>query len=62
MYELRLIFPDQPTTTGTLGPGVYRIGKSPASHIQLDRPEVSSRHAVLHVKNDELAIIDAGSI
>ncbi|OVE77956.1 hypothetical protein BVX99_01115 [bacterium F16] len=61
MYQILIKLPDRPQTNGQLAPGVYRIGKSPASHIQLDRPEVSSRHAVLHIKEGELAIVDAGS-
>ncbi len=61
MYEILIKLPDKAQTVGQLVPGVYRIGKSPASHILLDRPEVSSRHAVLHVKEDGLAIVDAGS-
>ncbi|OVE81410.1 hypothetical protein BVY04_03420 [bacterium M21] len=61
MYEIMIKIPDRKPTVGQLVPGVYRIGKSPASHIQFDRPEVSSRHAVLHVKDGELAIVDAGS-
>jgi pilus assembly protein CpaF len=61
MYQIIIKLPDKPHTNGKLSPGVYRIGKSPASHIQLDRAEVSSRHAVLHVKEHELGIVDAGS-
>ena len=61
MYEIVIKLPDKPETIAKLSPGVYRIGKSPASHINLDRPEVSSRHAVIHVNDSSLTITDSGS-
>ena len=61
MYNILIQRPDEDEKTGQLIPGTYRIGKSPASHIQIDRPEVSSRHAVLHVKDNQLILVDAGS-
>ena len=61
MYELVIRMPDRPETVGRLVPGRYRIGSSPAAHIQISRDEVSSRHAVLIVDPDSVAIEDAGS-
>ncbi|HRU01001.1 MAG TPA: ATPase, T2SS/T4P/T4SS family, partial [Victivallales bacterium] len=41
--------------------GVYRIGSSPASHIQFSRPEISARHAILTVTDGLVKIADCGS-
>ncbi|NQZ69590.1 MAG: Flp pilus assembly complex ATPase component TadA, partial [Lentisphaeria bacterium] len=61
MFEINIIKPDEPMTTASLQPGIYRIGKSPASHIQLNSPEVSSRHAVLNVQEGSVTVSDVGS-
>ncbi len=61
MFEITIALPDQPPSTGSLAPGMYRIGSSPASHIQINRPEVSHCHAVLQVKNDLVTLTDVGS-
>ena len=61
MFEIIIKLPNKPETIGRLAPGVYRIGSSPASHIQLSRPEVSNRHAVLHVTDERVLVVDAGS-
>ncbi len=61
MYELIIRPPNSPETVGRLVPGAYRIGSSPASHIQIGLPDVSSRHAVLTVSDDQIVVEDAGS-
>ena len=61
MFEIVIRIPDRPETVGRLAPGVYRIGSSPACHIQIHLPDVSSRHAILTVTSDEAFIEDAGS-
>lgn len=42
-------------------PGVYRIGSSPASHIQIEGGDVSPRHAQLVVSDNMVKIFDLGS-
>ncbi len=41
--------------------GVYRVGASPASHLQFEYPEISNKHAQFIVKNDILKVADVGS-
>lgn len=61
MYEIIIKLPGKTETVGKLLPGTYRIGKSPASHIQIDRPEVSGRHALLTVEASRVMVEDVGS-
>ena len=61
MYEIVIKIPDKPESSGKLVPGVYRIGSSPASHIQIERPAISSRHAQFIVSESSIKIADMGS-
>jgi len=61
MFEVVIRMPGKPEETRRLVPGVYRIGSSPASHLQLDRPEVSARHAQLIVSDFDVKVADCGS-
>jgi pilus assembly protein CpaF len=61
MYEIVIKLPQRPETVGKLVVGNYRIGSSPAAHIQINRPDVSARHALLSVKKDGCFVQDAGS-
>lgn len=60
-FELVIDIPKRPRAVGRLVPGVYRLGSSPASHIQIELPEVSARHAVLTVHKNEVSLEDCGS-
>jgi pilus assembly protein CpaF len=53
--------PDRADSKAKLVPGVYRLGSSPAAHIQFNRPEVSAKHALMTVSDNSLKIADAGS-
>ena len=59
--EILIQIPGQPETIGSLVDGSYRIGSSPAAHIQIDRPGVSGRHAILTVAGETAQLLDAGS-
>jgi len=61
MFELLIREPGKPEQTRKLVPGAYRIGSSPASHLQLARPEVSGRHAQLIVSDFDVKVLDCGS-
>ena len=61
MSEIIIRLPGKPEKVGRLSDGIYRIGSSPAAHIQLSLPEVSSRHALLAVRGSEVTLEDAGS-
>ena len=61
MFELVIRIPERPEAVGRLAPGSYRIGSSAASHIQINLPEVSSRHAMLTVGDGGVTIEDLGS-
>jgi pilus assembly protein CpaF len=61
MFEILIELPGKPQTVGRLVKGVYRIGSSPAAHIQIDRAEISARHAILTVTDDDVTLADAGS-
>ena len=61
MFEILIDLPGKQQTVGRLVKGVYRIGSSPAAHIQIDRPEISARHAILTVTDDAVTLQDAGS-
>ncbi len=61
MLNAVIRYEDGRETALKLLPGIYRIGSSPASHIQIERPEISSRHAQLHVSEREVKICDLGS-
>jgi pilus assembly protein CpaF len=53
--------PDKADSRAKLVPGVYRLGSSPASHIQFNRPEISSKHALMTVSDNSLKMADVGS-
>lgn len=61
MYEIKIKIPGKQESDGKLVPGVYRIGSSPASHIQIERDSVSSRHAQFNVSETSLKVTDMGS-
>ena len=61
MYKIKIKIPNQSENDGKLIPGVYRIGSSPASHIQIDRPSISKRHAQLSVTPTAVKVMDLGS-
>ncbi len=44
-----------------LGPGELTVGRSPACGLPLDDTEVSRRHAILRVREDQLSVEDLGS-
>jgi pilus assembly protein CpaF len=61
MFSVVIKQPDKADAKAKLVPGVYRLGSSPASHIQFNRPEVSAKHALMTVSDTSLKIADAGS-
>jgi len=61
MYNIKIKIPGQDESEGKLVPGVYRVGSSPASHLQIDRPSVSGRHAQIAVTQSEVKIMDLDS-
>lgn len=61
MLEVMIHYPGGSNQKAKLVPGLYRVGSSPASHIQIDRPEVSGRHATFTVSETELRVADLGS-
>ena len=61
MYDIIIKEPGKPEEEVKLVPGTYRIGTSPASHIQLTSSKVSPRHAQLIVSETNLKVIDVGS-
>ena len=61
MYNIKIKIPDQEVNEGKLVPGVYRVGSSPASHLQIDRPSVSGRHAQIAVTDTDVKIMDLDS-
>lgn len=61
MFSVIIKQPDKAETRAKLVPGNYRLGSSPASHIQFNRPEVSGKHALMTVSDTSLKIADAGS-
>jgi len=61
MFEILIRMPGQPEALGKLVPGVYRVGSSPASHIQLPRPEISQKHCQFIVAENGMQVLDVGS-
>lgn len=61
MFLITIKQPDKAETTAKLIPGVYRVGSSPASHIQFHRPEISGRHAQFIVTETSMKLLDQGS-
>jgi pilus assembly protein CpaF len=61
MFEIIIKQPGKGDALGKLVPGIYRVGSSPASHIQLARPEISGQHAQFIVTESLMKVIDLGS-
>ncbi|MCK5845225.1 MAG: Flp pilus assembly complex ATPase component TadA [Victivallales bacterium] len=61
MFEILIKTPGSPESKGKLVPGVYRVGSSPASHLQLESPSVSARHAQFIVSEIGLKVADMES-
>ena len=61
MYEILLRIPSKPESTGKLVPGIYRVGSSPASHIQIERESVSAKHAQFIVSEQSIKVSDMDS-
>lgn len=61
MFSVIIKQPDKADSRAKLVPGVYRLGSSPASHIQFNRPEISSKHALMTVSDNSLKMADVGS-
>ncbi len=61
MFEIVISQPGQGDALGKLAPGSYIVGSDPQSHIQLDLPEVSARHAQFIVRDNVLYVIDLNS-
>ncbi len=61
MYKILIKQPEKKDAEAELVPGAYRIGSSPASHIQFNYPEISSRHAQIFVSESSVKIADCGS-
>ena len=59
MYEILIRMPDRDEKKMRLVSGVYRVGASPACHIQLSAPGVTLRHCQLIV-SDDLKVLDLG--
>ncbi len=60
MYEILIRMPDRDEKKMRLvSGGVYRVGASPACHIQLSAPGVTLRHCQLIV-SDDLKVLDLG--
>ncbi|MBI4405086.1 MAG: FHA domain-containing protein [Deltaproteobacteria bacterium] len=47
--------------TRDLGPGSYKIGRSPDCDLQLKSAQISKQHALLVIKDNKAAIVDLGS-
>jgi len=61
MFNIKIKIPNQPENEGKLVPGVYRVGSSPASHIQIERPSISGKHAQFNVTPTGIKITDLES-
>jgi pilus assembly protein CpaF len=61
MFKILIKQPDKKDSEANLVSGVYRIGSSPASHIQFNHPEISARHAQLIVSDENIKVCDCGS-
>ena len=61
MYNIKIQIPGQDENEGKLVPGVYRVGSSPASHLQIDRPSVSGKHAQITVTDSVVKVADLES-
>lgn len=61
MYDFLIKQPGEKDRPVSLVPGSYRIGSSPAAHIQFKRPEISGKHALLIVSDVDAKVCDQGS-
>ncbi len=62
MFEIIIKQPNIEDKTLKLVPGVYRMGSSPAAHIQIIAPDVSGQHAQLIVSNSDVKIVNVKGI
>ncbi len=44
-----------------LTPGEFTLGRGPECGLQIDDPQVSRRHAILHVESESITLEDLGS-
>ena len=61
MFEIIIKQPGQNELRGKLNSGAYIVGSGGSCHIQISRPEISSRHAQLVLKDNMLKVMDLGS-
>ena len=61
MIELTIRQPGSAPMKATLPNGAYLIGAGRNSHIRLDQPDISGRHAQLVVTDGAINIMDLGS-
>jgi len=61
MLELEIRQPGSPVAVAQLPPGAYLIGSGADCHIRLPRPEISTRHAQLIVRENRILVMDLGS-
>lgn len=61
MFEIIIKQPGQNELRGKLNSGAYIVGSGGSCHIQISRPEISSRHAQLVLKDNLLKVMDLGS-
>lgn len=61
MFEIIIKQPGQNELRGKLNSGAYIVGSGGSCHIQISRPEISSRHAQLVLRDNMLKVMDLGS-
>jgi pilus assembly protein CpaF len=61
MFEILIKQKGHGESVGKLVPGVYRVGSSPAAHIQLNQTGISGQHCQFIIKDETLKIVDMGS-
>jgi pilus assembly protein CpaF len=59
--KLEIRRPDRDPSSFEIDPGIYTIGRDPDCAIQLNSPEVESRHAILTLREEGAWIEDLGS-
>ena len=60
--RLQIQIPDAEPREFDLNPGRYMIGRGPKADIRLASPTVSRRHALLIATEDEVQVLDLGSV
>ena len=61
MIEIQIISPTKQKSKAQLVPGLYRVGTSTASHIQLPYPGISTQHCQFLVTEHDIKVIDLNS-